>query len=60
MKSKFKKLETIIKEQQDRCKHEIVDLKSDNTTKLLEGLSSLTHVFYCYICKKDLKNVEYE
>lgn len=60
MKTHYKKLEQVIEEQQEKCKHSIVNLKSDNTSKLIDEPRSLTHLFYCYICKKDLKIVQYE
>lgn len=60
MKTKLKKLEQIIEEQQVKCKHQVINLKSDNTSFLIDEPRSLTHVLYCNICKKDLKIVEYE
>ena len=60
MKPSKKKLEQVIEEFQRDCKHSIIDLKSNNASKLIEEPRSLTHLFYCYICKKELKIVEYE
>ena len=60
MKPPKKKLEQVIEEWQEDCRHPIVDLKSNNSSPLIEEHRSLTHVFYCYICKKELKIVEYE
>jgi hypothetical protein len=60
MKPPKKKLEQVIYEFQMECRHPVIDLKSDNTSKLIKEPRSLTHVMYCYICKKDLKVIEYE
>ena len=57
---KKKKLEEVIADWQKDCKHSIVDLKSDNTSPLIEEPRSLTHIFFCCICGKELKIVQYE